>query len=474
MKRLALSVQIAVLLFSGAGLLAQAPCPADFTVDLQTDSPACPWKPVNMHAATNRTGVEFRWDGCSGWFNLPFATQADDAQIYQSTRCQSGSSVTVTIRDPLTGCQASSTETVSWHSGAPPRFGQGDDARVCGMETHTVSIANGAEFSDIVWSVTGAGRIVSGQGTAALLVEPTSLGDPMWVNLSAKQTATGCLYGEGTDYEFVPLTIDTGPVSPQLTVSAPDSMCPGARGTASVALDSPGQPPAVAWKITNGNITSAVNQPSVEFTAGAQGYVTLSVQYRSSGYFCYAGDTVTIPIGSPTATLDSSDAICRGGSATIPVRLTGTAPFTIVWSDGETQQSASTEVTRVVTPEQSTTYSIVSVSSGSCTGTASGSAVVAVSDEPVILDQPFTVTIRPGMAATLSVLVSDPRSTVAWYERLSDGQLVLRGSGTTFVTPSLQSHATYVVTAVNGCGIATSDPIEVRIEPSSRRRSVRH
>ena len=64
----------------------------------------------------------------------------------------------------------------------------------------------------------------------------------------------------------------------------------------------------------------------------------------------------------PAATLSvSSEVIAQGNSATLTATLTGTAPFTITYSDGFVQDGDS-PLERVVSPTSTTDYQIVSVS----------------------------------------------------------------------------------------------------------------
>lgn len=91
-------------------------------------------------------------------------------------------------------------------------------------------------------------------------------------------------------------------------------------------------------------------------------------------------DEVTITVNPlPTATVSGDTSIFVGGSATISAALTGTAPWSITWSDGATQSGlASSPATRIVNPASTTTYTVTAVADANCTGTFSGSATVTV------------------------------------------------------------------------------------------------
>jgi hypothetical protein len=167
--------------------------------------------------------------------------------------------------------------------------------------------------------------------------------------------------------------------------------------------------------------------------------------------------------------------ICEGDSATIPVTLTGTPPFRIEWSDGVVQSDISSfSTSRSVSPDESATYSIASVSDASCSGTATGSATVDVAPEPEIVDQPDSQSVPRGQTATLMVDASGIDLRYDWYEALPNGsaQLVASGPSPVFTTPPVVKTTTYWVEVVSSCGTVKSNDAVVAIP--GRRRSARH
>jgi hypothetical protein len=93
----------------------------------------------------------------------------------------------------------------------------------------------------------------------------------------------------------------------------------------------------------------------------------------------------------PTATVSGGGTVCQGDNIGIQAALTGSAPWTVVWSDGVIQTNiAVSPATRMVRPSSTTTYTVTSVSGANCSGTSTGSA---------------TVTVNPAVA--LSRLVTD-------------------------------------------------------------------
>ena len=84
----------------------------------------------------------------------------------------------------------------------------------------------------------------------------------------------------------------------------------------------------------------------------------------------------------PTAIIGEDVSICNNEEATIRVNLTGSAPFTFVFTDGETETMVSTEenLYEFVTSEFKT-YTLVSIVDVNCSGEVDGSATVSDASE---------------------------------------------------------------------------------------------
>jgi hypothetical protein len=84
-------------------------------------------------------------------------------------------------------------------------------------------------------------------------------------------------------------------------------------------------------------------------------------------------------VRTPPAAVVSGDAvICQGGSTQISAAVTGTAPWNVTWSDGLVQSVGVSPATRTVTPNATTTYTILTVTDAHCTGTGGGQAEITV------------------------------------------------------------------------------------------------
>ncbi|MCC6383838.1 MAG: gliding motility-associated C-terminal domain-containing protein [Bacteroidia bacterium] len=108
----------------------------------------------------------------------------------------------------------------------------------------------------------------------------------------------------------------------------------------------------------------------------------------------------------PTAVLSGNSTICNGEHANLNLTFTGTAPFTYSYSDGiSTIGPVSTNnptISITVSPTSNTTYNLISVEDGNCSGTVSGSATVTVIPLPSAV-LTGTQTICSGQTTNLTI-----------------------------------------------------------------------
>ncbi len=227
------------------------------------------------------------------------------------------------------------------------------------------------------------------------------------------------------------------------------------------------------WQLSNGSITSGQGTASITFTAGANGVVSLSVT-STTALGCpgpsAAGSTRIRP--APAASLPDLVKACAGSSAIIPVMLTGTAPFTIVWSDGVSQTVTETSASRLFSASSNTTLEIVSLTDASCTSGAAVSTQIVVEGLPTFGAMPEDVTTHPGVQTTLTVTAT-PATLFQWYEGNPGDDSKLVGLGSSFTTPPLTHTTTYWVRASSFCGNTQSAPITLTVV-AGRRRAAGH
>ena len=166
----------------------------------------------------------------------------------------------------------------------------------------------------------------------------------------------------------------------------------------------------------------------------------------------------------PTAAVSGGDTVCAGQGATLSVALTGTGPWSLVWSDGVTQSGlASSPATRVVTPLSTTTYTILAVADTICAGAATGSAAVTVTPTPSA-----TLTVPTRVCAGRTTTASVPPMPGATYVWTVTNGTILSGQGTNVLSfVGTSDPVTVAVDATHGtCGASDSRTVPFAFSPS--------
>jgi hypothetical protein len=183
------------------------------------------------------------------------------------------------------------------------------------------------------------------------------------------------------------------------TITAASASCPSGSGTAWTAATAA----SYAWTIQNGTITSGAATPTVTYTAGASGVVTLTLVVGNSCATASASKTISI-LSGPTATVTGSATISSGASTTIQAALTGQQPWSLTWSDNISQTVQTSPAQRSVSPSCTTNYTVTAISDATCTGTSSGTAVITVT--PVLPGTPANLVAIASAGAAFTVSLS--------------------------------------------------------------------
>jgi Immunoglobulin domain/Galactose oxidase, central domain len=322
----------------------------------------------------------------------------------------------------------------------------------------------------------------------------------------------------------------SGTIATSSTQTLPSGGSTGSPLTGSLAVGLPGGTPngsyAVVVVMTNGtgstgtvtrtqsnavivcSLPVITEQPSnlarcdgepASFSVVADSSSTLTFQWRRNGAELSGenGDTLTIPsvipsdaadydvvvtnecglVTSSTATLVvnprptaqvTGDAtICAGETVAIEVTLTGTAPWDIKWSDGQTQTVYASPAPRLVAPASTTTYTLETVTDALCSAAPSditGSALIEVNTPPVVtLDPADQVVVAGGDAVFTAEASGAPAPSIQWQIDTGGGFLDIPGAnGTTLTVVSVtlgQSGHRYRAVFSNVCapeGVASA------------------
>ncbi len=207
------------------------------------------------------------------------------------------------------------------------------------------------------------------------------------------------------------------------------------------------------------------------------------VKVSSAAQWTFVGSPATVAMVAvpPSASVSGGGTISLGESISIQAALTGTAPWSLTWSDGFPQSGLlSSPVVRTVSPVTTTVYTVTAASDANGAGTSSGSATVTVrvpcvswTVSPTALSPLFwadsevvTVSGNPaGCGGTWTAsndgnswLTVNPTSgvqggttTISWTQNNDTGARSgsVTISGTT-IPVSQQGKPAYLCTAVNG------------------------
>jgi hypothetical protein len=131
----------------------------------------------------------------------------------------------------------------------------------------------------------------------------------------------------------------------------------------------------------------------------------------------------------PTGTLSGDAAICKGGSASLTVALTGPGTISGTLSDGTPFSGTAGTITVNVNPAVTTLYTIATLTNGTCASLAAnitGSANITVSDPAAIDVQPVSASICSNTATSFTVTATGTGVNYQWQ--------VDEGSGFTNIT----------------------------------------
>lgn len=424
-------------------------CP-ELTATAGNTGPVCNGAPVTLLGSSNQSDVTYYWSGPHTWFSTEQNPTAPGPGTYF---------LEVSNAD---GCRTSTTTTVGTIT--PPQMTlSGSATQACGGDLFTATVNDASSYTNFYWDVSAA-TILSGQGTPSVQLQADNVNGTASIHVYAQHIATGCTAGStgwGVD------------VDPRYSaeITAPSSACPNAPLTATVPANVNA---AFAWTVTNGTITSDILN-TLHFVPDGTGDVTVTAKVYNNMATCVSTDTALITLNGPTASVDADQSICSGDSTVIPVALSGNPPFSITWSDGIVQSGiTTTQTSRTVTPIETTAYSVTAVSDSLCAGTATGSALVTVGDEPEILTPPQNAVIARGAKATLSVEAAGSGLAFHWYEGQTGDRshLVSAGTSPDFETPALQHTTRYWVDVIGACGSAESPAATVAV--TGRQRAARH
>jgi len=219
-----------------------------------------------------------------------------------------------------------------------------------------------------------------------------------------------------TDEVCFPVTIMAPPAQPVFT-SGPDQICAGQ--TAQYCVNPDPDATDYTWDTPQGLFTNQSNCIDLDWTGVTSGNVCVTANNNcgESPQICM---TVTVN-DAPTAEISGSGEFCAGSGETVDltITLTGTAPWTITYSDGTnsfTQNNINASPYTLTTGVPGTYVLTDVMDASACPGQVSGSATVTELPLPTVqLSGSGAICAGSGQTVGLNVaLTGTPNWTIQW------------------------------------------------------------
>ena len=366
------------------------------TTDLSTDTPA--------------SGYDIKWyDAATGGSLL------HTGQPWTTGTLSAGTTFYAATYEIATGCESARVAVPVTVNAIPALFAVTGGGTHCTGDLTGVAVGlSGSESGtnyQLKWNGSNVGSPVPGTGSAISFPNQTVAG-------TYTVMATN---GDGCTRTMTGNAVVTEKARPTSTLPYSDyEICSG--GTALIQVNLTGTGP---WNIhwSDGTDQNGVTQNPATRSVTRTTDATYSITGLTDATGCSATNmtgTSTVSVFPPpsAAVVNATDQVCKGVEVTITINLAGSAPWNLVWSDGYHQNNIpSASATRVVSPDVTTVYSVVTVTDSHClTSDVSGSHTVTVLPLPTAVLSGGD-TICSGGSTDLTVTFT---GTAPWAVRFSD------------------------------------------------------
>lgn len=280
------------------------------------------------------------------------------------------------------------------------------------------------------------------------------------------KNALDAVYGSGP--ACLPPSITQQPSGSTITSGSTAQLSVNAAGTA---------PLSYQWYSgASGNTSSPVSGGSFA-TISVSPSATTSYWVRVTGQCAPSADSSSVSVTvspCPSVNPGAPHATAVSGGFQLSISATGGSGFTYRWFEGATSGSGTPVGTGnpvVVNPAQPSNYWCRITNQ--C-GNSADSAVVNVSAcaTPQIVEQPKNQQAAAGTTVSLTIAISDPNASVAWFQGAPGNTSTPVGSGPAITSPPLTQTTQFWARVIGPCGSVDSDAAMITVT-TARRRSAR-
>ncbi|MEY3050775.1 MAG: gliding motility protein SprB [Bacteroidota bacterium] len=407
---------------------------------------------LNYAVANPQAGVNYSWTVPAG---ASFSGSGGAINVNFSGAAQGNAQVCVTAANNCDTLQTCLDIVITSLPATPVLNGP---TNTCTSQQPVIfTVNNAAAGNTYSWTVP-TGAVVSGTGASVS------------VDFSGAVTGQVCVSAENGCGASTQACQNVQVIlAPVANISGSDAFCQGDSTLLSlpITISGTGAPWTLVYQV-NGSGGDTVSVPSSPFNlqagqAGVYSIVGVATVNGCQGTASGTGEIVEFP--APTAMLSGTGAICQGSgqTASLPVMLTGTAPWTIGWAANGNPQAAQTATASPfslpVSQSQAGTVTLTSLTDGNgCEGTVDGTGSVVVNTAPVVSSiQTECDPTNTSYIVSFVINNGDPASyMVVPQGNTANGTL----TGQTFVSDPIPSGDgyDYVVSDANACAsISVSD-----------------
>jgi gliding motility-associated-like protein len=245
--------------------------------------------------------------------------------------------------------------------------------------------------------------------------------------------------------------------SPTLIVTNPATVCTGSIINLTDPSITIGSDPGLSYSYWQDRFgTIALDNPTA-ITSGGNYYIKATAQGG-----CFMIRQVSVSYNqAPTALFAGDQTICPNTPTQININLTGNGPWDVTYTDGTNTYTIKSIGTTLypltVSPANTTTYSILSVSDATCTNTNSSAATVTVIPGPPGMRYP-TVSTFANVPVQLSARDLGPNYSYTWTPAAGLDFSTIRNP---IFNYGLSSQYYISIMSPNGC--LTVDTVQVNI-----------